>query len=58
MKFYARYRDSTVQVSLFEKNSSCEEVNWFYLYDGNIPPSPDWQLVQKYEWGQKLFQRK
>jgi 4-amino-4-deoxy-L-arabinose transferase-like glycosyltransferase len=58
MKFYARYRDSTVQVSLFEKNSSCEEVNWFYLYDGNIPPSPDWQLIREYEWGQKLFQRK
>ena len=58
MNFYARYRDSTVHVSLFEKIGSGQKVDWLYLYDGNQPPGSDWQLVQENEWGQKLFRKK
>ncbi|MBK8684249.1 MAG: hypothetical protein IPN26_04290 [Bacteroidetes bacterium] len=58
MKFYARYRDSRVQVASIEENNSYEKFDWLYFYDREVIPNSNWQLVQEDERGQKLFRRK
>lgn len=58
MKFYARYRDTRVQVASIDENNYYEKFDWLYLYDTEIIPNSNWELVQEDERGQKLFRRK